>query len=684
MSQIKAAVMEIERPATSLGVALKFANQDSTFAQRRKKSSTELDTMTTVQEHAMDSRELHLILLPSQKFSSHSHHNTATIPGRPPLRDSCYGVSRTKSCQSSVENNKSFYLDLNSHKKVEITEEENFKKKSYDCGHIAIETKSHDISYIATETKSPRRLESSPRSSSMQYFLAKNHSPKASVIQQVTSPRSSSSPVKSAKSSIVHNFSQISPVEPPKPSSSITRKASVIHNPISAWLSVTNATMSAISLTSSSATEERSSLKLRTFGRTSPKLRYAPGRVRKVTPSISQDILPFTASKLNVSRCKSDASQGAEEKSKSSTQLHQRQASERVPSLGSEDCCHLKTQLRNSTSPSKGKISDGSSPIFSATQSNLDELSSGSQRHARSNSNHAPSRCTTPTSHSPERHSFLDLPSGYTVSTASQHLSPTELSHLRNQARTEAHRFHVLPSREVDSLSRELRALDERCDYLRKKHHSLRSTRQAIHMRICSNLRSPRNQNFSRESFLRHEETLSEMDRNIDACVRKLEQADNRQIRVRQKLLEHLAAAAILDINSPKNDNHENNNNLVCQSFINRSSIPAGENTPPRSPQKTPVSFGELHRGVTEAEEVILKLELDSQTPVQAPLALFSSNPSDILTEDLTQDGSRSVFSSLTKNENSSLQLRKTVHADDGDVFELMDSVEAEIQRMGM
>jgi len=111
----------------------------------------------------------------------------------------------------------------------------------------------------------------------------------------------------------------------------------------------------------------------------------------------------------------------------------------------------------------------------------------------------------------------------------------------------------------------ELRGLDERCEYLRRTHRSLRSGRRNLHDRICTYLRSPRVARFSHESILKQEEALSELDSSIDDWVSKLEQAENRRTRVRQKLLEHVAAALIMQPMSRREDDM---------------------NTPPRSPTK--------------------------------------------------------------------------------------------------
>lgn len=71
---------------------------------------------------------------------------------------------------------------------------------------------------------------------------------------------------------------------------------------------------------------------------------------------------------------------------------------------------------------------------------------------------------------------------------------------------------------------------------------------------------------FSRESLLKQEEALAELDISIDEFISKLEQAENRRLRLRQKLLEHVAAALFLNPSA------------------NRPQY--SESTPPRSPVK--------------------------------------------------------------------------------------------------
>ncbi|KAK2810587.1 hypothetical protein FQN50_002844 [Emmonsiellopsis sp. PD_5] len=163
---------------------------------------------------------------------------------------------------------------------------------------------------------------------------------------------------------------------------------------------------------------------------------------------------------------------------------------------------------------------------------------------------------------------FLTLPAGIPAHSASQSLPQNEIDRLRSQAVEQAERFEVLKYVEVRSLSRELRALDKRCEYLRETHNSLRSGRRSLHTRMISYLKSPRVSKFSREGILKQEEALSELDQSIDEWVHKLEQAENRRTRIRQKLLEHMAGALILS-------NPYTGGNVFGE-----------DQTPPRSPVK--------------------------------------------------------------------------------------------------
>lgn len=92
--------------------------------------------------------------------------------------------------------------------------------------------------------------------------------------------------------------------------------------------------------------------------------------------------------------------------------------------------------------------------------------------------------------------------------------------------------------------------------------------RQKLHARIISILRRGETVAFSREALLKQEEALAEFDESIDDWIMKLEQAENRRLRIRQKLLEHVAGALVLQPHSA----------FRHGSFA--------ESTPPRSPTK--------------------------------------------------------------------------------------------------
>jgi hypothetical protein len=80
--------------------------------------------------------------------------------------------------------------------------------------------------------------------------------------------------------------------------------------------------------------------------------------------------------------------------------------------------------------------------------------------------------------------------------------------------------------------------------------------------------------------MLKQEEALSELDSSIDDWVSKLEQAENRRTRVRQKLLEHVAAALIMQPVAGVERRENEHMHIVTQ-------MVKGEmNTPPRSPTK--------------------------------------------------------------------------------------------------
>ncbi|KAG7289626.1 hypothetical protein NEMBOFW57_005998 [Staphylotrichum longicolle] len=187
-------------------------------------------------------------------------------------------------------------------------------------------------------------------------------------------------------------------------------------------------------------------------------------------------------------------------------------------------------------------------------------------------------------SKSSERRAFEQLPKGWKASDALNVLSPQEVASLQKQALQQAARFEVLRQEDVDSLSRELRQLDERTEYLRATYIKLRAGRRNLHARICQYLRSPRTAKFSHEAMLKQEETVAELDSSIDEWVNKLERAENRRTRVRQKLLEHVAAAATLGVSAGNVLGVSESLQLaIGVRPLNATDL----STPPRSPVKT-------------------------------------------------------------------------------------------------
>ncbi|KAL7923586.1 Up-regulated during septation domain-containing protein [Trichoderma austrokoningii] len=199
------------------------------------------------------------------------------------------------------------------------------------------------------------------------------------------------------------------------------------------------------------------------------------------------------------------------------------------------------------------------------------------ESHKKSDSQYQPRSSEKKRSKSAEQRAFEELPQGIKPLKAVAQMSANDLAILRQQALGQVERFEVLQVEDVESLSKELHRLDEKAEYLRRTYNSLRAGRRSLHSRICQYLRSPhRGARFSPEPLLRQEEALAELDASIDDWVAKLERAENRRTRVRQKLLEHIAAAATLSIG------RETPSPVHAQ-------LPVIQDiaTPPRSPVKT-------------------------------------------------------------------------------------------------
>ncbi|KAF3911556.1 hypothetical protein ABW20_dc0110236 [Dactylellina cionopaga] len=152
---------------------------------------------------------------------------------------------------------------------------------------------------------------------------------------------------------------------------------------------------------------------------------------------------------------------------------------------------------------------------------------------------------TTPTSTSHKRRSIANrtMPRGMRTVDVVKTLQPPVIASLQSAARKTCEKFAVLSPAEVDTLTAELASLEERCEYLRKTHQSLRSGKKALHMKMLQHLRSDRSGSFSRETLLKQQEALADLDSSIDDWEAKMERAETRRAQVHRKLLEHVAAA---------------------------------------------------------------------------------------------------------------------------------------------
>lgn len=265
---------------------------------------------------------------------------------------------------------------------------------------------------------------------------------------------------------------------------------------------------------------------------------------------------------------------------------------------------------------------------------------------------------------SPERRAFEELPEGWKPSEAVHKLSVIEAATLQKQAYGQAERFEILKSEDVEALSKELRSLDERTEYLRRTYTSLRTGRRNLHTRICQYLRSPRVARFSYDSMLKQEEALAELDASIDDWVNKLDKAENRRTRVRQKLLEHVAAAAILPLTGGANGASESLQQAMGLQLSGVRDI----STPPRSPSKQTFSGNRA-----------------ANSP--SPQRVVAQVPSTILEQPIVEETSETTKDKQAKKATDSMESKRAdvesikVYAGD-DVYTLLADVEKELSKM--
>lgn len=161
--------------------------------------------------------------------------------------------------------------------------------------------------------------------------------------------------------------------------------------------------------------------------------------------------------------------------------------------------------------------------------------------------------------------------------------------------------------------------------------------------------------------MLKQEEALAELDASIDDWVTKLEQAENRRTRVRQKLLEHVAAAATLP-GSPVVGVSECLQLVIGLCPNNASDLIS---TPPRSPTKagcthTLSSSPSLQRVVAQVPSTILEQPLSEEAATVGP-----------------------AITAKAGDDAATLRRAETIHIyADNDVYTLLADVENQITKM--
>lgn len=161
--------------------------------------------------------------------------------------------------------------------------------------------------------------------------------------------------------------------------------------------------------------------------------------------------------------------------------------------------------------------------------------------------------------------------------------------------------------------------------------------------------------------MLKQEEALAELDASIDDWVNKLERAENRRTRVRQKLLEHVAAAAYLSVNSPVACNNAYVPSVVCNAASSIGNI----STPPRSPTK----------------QSCISNRVGSASP--SPIRVVAQVPSTIFEQPIIEEAARLSKDECVKATSMRVSNAESIRIYAGDdVYALLADVEDEITRM--
>ena len=490
-------------PGTSWGMK----KREATYAKRKISVS---DVMTTVQEMSLDSRKP----LKFNSKDSRGLHPTATIPGHLPGRPLHPGIERSLSVPDNALHRLSDEMSDRTPRASEFPQ-------SNDINNALLESK--EFSYIEMGKK-PTML------------MPKELKPL--IIPRVAE---SKAVIETLRPDKLNDLNTIPPEVPPKSPRTESRASPRMRKtPHSASSSVSTIQSAASSASGHSVKDTWSPRPLQASSRNASPSSHLRGMeiVCRSPPTARSEISPSRLRDYDRATSKSPATPWTHVGRSQSPSLPSTPAS-RKPSR-SPTRCEFESEVAVSN-PVSYHLRERSEPLFS------DAAQRSPPRRGDTISIHGLIR-TIANSPTQNKHNF-DMPSGFKAVDATSRVPEAEAKALKSQADHHVQRFEVLQAKDVSMLSQELELLDERCKYLQSTHKSLREGRKTLHTRMITYLRSPRMANFSRESILRQEEALAELDVSIDDWVAKLEDAEEKRTTIRQKLLEHVAAALTLRTN---------------------------------------------------------------------------------------------------------------------------------------
>ncbi|KAJ5041240.1 uncharacterized protein L3040_005788 [Drepanopeziza brunnea f. sp. 'multigermtubi'] len=551
-------------------------SRDQTPNRRRKISISDLGPMTTVQENLMDSREFRPVK--EYRLQEADQKLPATIPGYLPVHRRSISVpgdsgrqrvfsGSIPSCASSLVLCENSALSPTKHGSTTQTRAISSRDNFFSDDDDEVDEDDEDDRDDEDEEALEPLTEQKPYSS---YNKSRSASPQHPIsprsLAPLDFPVSTSAQLQRfnelSSMSLMHSRSEddsydIPPDVPPKPARITVGSPCSRDLPYTPMSSSVSSMLSASTARTSVSNTPPSALPYLQYpleGRSLPK----PPPCFWSVPEDRSPPRPWNGTSLPKAKSSPNSGHMGHSRCGSDAPIEFKQRHERALHLGpqhghrrydSESAASIVDRGRLQHRCPPPGFSRGTGPDDNRSPSNARPTASH-KAYSSSCSSRPPQPPAARDRRAEEQRAFEHLPSGHPASSAPAHLPPREIQSLHKQALGQAARFQVLCTKDVEALSRELAALDERCEYLRKAHHSLRAGRRNLHERICSSLRSPPPPSHeSHESLLlllRQTEALSELDASIDDWVATLELADNRRTRVRQKLLEHVAAALLM------------------------------------------------------------------------------------------------------------------------------------------